>query len=140
MPHADKVVVPHTLRVSNRLRSVIAVVHPDTVAVGIASNLRNPDPHRGIAALIPLFDLVGQLCAVSGKEPQIRAIVLGLRIVDVARIENSQNGKVGQRFRLSKIVKRKLLPSGPVCVPPVKVIAFIPECFVIALPTFLPKP
>ncbi len=119
MPHTDEVAVPHCRGILARIGGGIAVVHPDAVAVGVARDLRDPDPDRGIAALVPLVDLVGQRRAVRGEEAQIRAVVLGLRVVDVARIEDDQHGEVGQRLGLREIVERQLLPTGPVGIPPV---------------------
>ena len=121
VPDADKVVVPNSGCIFNRFGGCIAVVHPDAVTVRVCADLRYAYPNRRIAGFVPLLDFVIQGCAVSGKEAQVRAVVVGLAVIDVARIQNDQHRKIGQGFRLRKIIKSQLLTTGPVAVPPVDI-------------------
>ena len=113
--------IPDSPRVCARRRRRIAVVHENVIVGRRPVDLGNTHPHEGVAARIPLFYLVLEQCAAGVDEAQIVAGGTGLRVVEIARVELYQHGKVREILQLSRVVEVDLLSMDPARVPPAEI-------------------
>ncbi len=86
----------------------VAVEHPDKVAARVCIDLRHFDPHVGIAAWIPAFNLVGEQRAVRVVEAQVLTVCLHHAVVDTCGVKLDENRKVGKVFGTRRVVESEL--------------------------------